>query len=82
MALTQAQLATLNADIESDAILSAYPETADGAVEIATAYNLPASPPYYVWRTAAAVPELMGEGFDWTRVDNLTVGKARYSGNL
>ena len=77
MALTSAQKTTLKAAINADPVLSAFPNTADGAFAIAAALNLPAVPDYYVWRTAVLVTEIMQNGFDWTRVDNLTVGKAR-----
>lgn len=30
-----------------------------------------------VWRTAVTQDEIMQNGFDWVRVDNLSVGKAR-----
>lgn len=50
MALTQAQLATLKADINADPTLSAIPNTPDGAFEIAAAYNAVAVPQFIVWR--------------------------------
>ena len=77
MALTNAQLVILKADILNDPALNALPNTLDGAFEIAAAYNLVASPDYYVWRTSVPVVEIMQNGFDWARIDNLTVGKAR-----
>ncbi len=39
--------------------------------------NAAASPAYTVWRTSVSQDEIMLNGFDWTRVDNLSVGKAR-----
>ena len=40
--------------------------------------NAIASPDYYVWRTIVSRDEVQGDlAFDWTRVDNLSVGKAR-----
>lgn len=32
---------------------------------------------YIVWRTSVPLEEIMRNGIDWTRVDNLSVGKAR-----
>jgi len=75
--LTQSQLATLKAAIIGDPELSAFPNNADGAFAIAAFLNLPAVPDFYVWRTSVGITEIMQNGFDWTRVDNLTVGKAR-----
>ncbi len=39
--------------------------------------NLAAAPAFIVWRTEVGDAEIMQNGFDWTRVDNLSVGKAR-----
>ncbi len=75
--LTTAQLATLKAAILADPLLDAQPNNTDGAFAIAAAFNLDAAPAFFVWRTAVPVDEIMQNGFDWTRVDNLTVGKAR-----
>jgi hypothetical protein len=77
MALTTQQLATLAADIAADPVLSAKPNTADGAFDIAAAYNAVVSPAYNVWRSSVPMTEIMRNGFDWTFVDNLTIGKAR-----
>lgn len=75
--LTQLQRTTLKADIALDPVLSALPNNSDSNFDIAAAYNQQASPAYRVWRTSVPVNEIMGNGFDWTRIDNLTVGKAR-----
>lgn len=77
MALTPAQQAAIKADILADPVLNAFPNTLDGAFAIAALYNQPAIPTFWVWRTSVTVTEIMQNGFDWTRVDNLTVGKAR-----
>lgn len=53
MALTPAQNSALKADISADPVLSAIPNTADGAYEIAAAYNLLAAVDFMVWRTDA-----------------------------
>lgn len=38
---------------------------------------LNAATTFIVWRTRVTQDEIMGNGFDWVRVDNLSVGKAR-----
>lgn len=77
MALTSAQKATLKAAIEADQTLNSKPNTEDGAFDIAALLNQTATPDFYVWRSLVSVDEIMLNGFDWTRVDNLTTGKAR-----
>ena len=77
MALTTAQLATLKAAILADGTLNAFPSNSDGAYAIAALINQTASPDYIVWKTAVDIDEIMRTGMDWTRVDNLGVGKAR-----
>lgn len=47
------------------------------ATELVRLYNLPASPDYFIWRDLVSQDEIMQNGFDWVRVDNLSVGKAR-----
>lgn len=76
MALTPEQRVALKADI------LANQDAADLYNEgnlsgLAVLYNAPAAPAFFVWRTSVAVADIMRNGFDWTRVDNLTVGKAR-----
>lgn len=75
--LTNAQLQTLKATILADSALASQPMTSGGANVIASTLNLLATPDFYVWKTSVPVDEIMQNGFDWTRVDNLTVGKAR-----
>jgi len=77
MALTPQQASTLKTFIQNDPTLSAQPLNSDGAYNIAQAINLEATPAYVVWRTNVVVDEVMRNGMDWTRVDNLSVGKAR-----
>lgn len=77
MALTSAQNATLKAAIVADNTLNSFPNNSDGAFGIAALLNATATPDYYVWRSSVATDEIMLNGFDWTRVDNLTVGKSR-----
>lgn len=57
MTLTSAQLTALKNDILADQVLSQIPNTPDGAFQIAAAYNLVASPDYWVWRTSVPTSE-------------------------
>lgn len=75
--LTPSQNTVLKAAIVADAVLNALPNTSDGAFAIADAFNLNATPDFFVWRSTVTSLEIMQNGFDWTRVDNLTAGKAR-----
>ena len=45
--------------------------------EAADALNAAASPAYTVWKSNVTQDQIMQNGFDWTEVDNLSVGKAR-----
>jgi len=75
--MTPEQLVALKNDIAADETLSQLTHTADHAFAIAAAYNLPADPAFYVWKTDLPVVDIMANGFNWSRVDNLSVGKAR-----
>lgn len=77
MPLTTGQRQTLAAHIQGDPTLAALPNNPDGHYAAAVLLNLPADPAFVVWRTSVSVDEIMANGFDWTRVDNATVGKAR-----
>jgi len=76
--MTPQQLTTLKAAILADtdpAVITARTNGADN--ELARLYNLTASPSFIVWRTSVPRNEAQGVGFDWTQIDNLTVGQAR-----
>lgn len=76
--LTAPQLATLKAAIDRDAALAAKPLNSDGYFDIAQILNGQlATPDFWVWRPSVTQDEIMQNGFDWVRVDNLSVGKAR-----
>lgn len=75
--LSTQQQATLKTFIQNDPTLNAYSLNGDGAYAIAALINHDATPAFVVWRTAVDVDEVMRNGMDWTRVDNLSVGKAR-----
>lgn len=76
--LTQSQKTALVAAIAADPALNTLPMNSDGATAVADAFNLPATPNFFVWKTSVnPFATMKGTGFDWTRVDNLSVGKAR-----
>lgn len=77
MTLTDAQKALLKTHILNDATLG--PKATAGDYDfVANALNSQASPDFYLWKTSVSARQLMGDaGFDWTRVDNLSAGRAR-----
>ena len=77
MALTSAQKQTLATFIANNAVWAAMPKNSDTAYYIAEQLNKPESSTYIIWKSAVDVDEIMRNGLDWTRVDNLSVGKAR-----
>lgn len=87
MSLTTAQYTTLKADIAANAntvlingvptAISAVPVSPDNAAAVAVWYGGLVDPEYLVWKGSVTWDEIMQNGMDWTRVDNLSVGKAR-----
>lgn len=77
MALTTQQLTALKTYIDTTPELAAFPNTPDGSYTIAQLLNLPATPEFIVWKSSVSQDEIMQNGFDWVRVDNLSIGKAR-----
>jgi len=77
MALAPSNYAALKTYIDATPELAALPNNSDGNFEIARQLNMVANPAFYVWKSDVTVDEIMQNGFDWTRVDNLTIGKAR-----
>ena len=74
--MTPEQLATLKTHILANQDTAALYN--DGNLSgLADALNAPSDPAYIVWRTSVTQDEIMQNGFDWTRVDNLSVGPAR-----
>jgi hypothetical protein len=67
MALTQAQLVTLKADIAADSVLNAKPMSNAGADEIVAAYNAAASPDYYVWKPSVPAEDIFN-AVDWAKL--------------
>lgn len=66
------QLQTLKAAILADQELATIGRN---DTEMARMLNLPTA--FVVWRTQVNQDEIMQNGFDWVRVDNLSIGKAR-----
>ena len=70
--LPQQHWAALKAAIAADPVLSLLPHTTDDAVAVATAFNLVASPDYWVWRTfvteeeITAKPSVDGTVWSWS----------------
>lgn len=76
MELTTAQKATLKTDVQANSDTNT--KFVDGDLQgLADLYNAPAAGTYIVWKTSVLQDEIMQNGFDWVRVDNLSVGKAR-----
>jgi len=72
--LTIPQMQTLKALAEADQTAATY-LAAGNDNDLASWYNTPTAT--IVWRTDVSVDSIMRNGMDWSRVDNLTVGKAR-----
>lgn len=87
MPLTPAQQATLKAHIAANTAtvlindqptaINAVPISPDNCLQIANWYAGEADPAFIVWRSSVSRQEILQNGFDWTRLDNLSVGKAR-----
>ncbi len=78
LTLTLTQLQTIRDHILNDSVLNAFPNSADGNFEVAGLLNLQPDPnTWTIWRTNVIEQEIFSNGIDWTRVDNLSVGKAR-----
>ncbi len=73
MALTDAQAVLVKAEIDADPVLSAYPETSDGAFAIKEALNLLDVPNYTVWKPFVSIAEA-GNAFDAEELANRTTG--------
>ncbi len=75
-ALTPAQQQTLASAIRADADQAVVDALQAGNIGLLTnLYNGPST--FVVWRTSVTQDEIMQNGFDWTRVDNLGTGPAR-----
>jgi len=75
--LTLSQMATLKAACIADTAVCKPLHDAAQDEALAAYFNTTAVPTYIVWRTNVVIDEIMRNGMDWARVDNLSVGKAR-----
>ena len=73
--LTPAQLATLKAAILADAVLNAYPNTTDGAYDMANTPGMglqaPAAPVFTVWKSNVGITDI-GNNFVATELAGLS----------
>lgn len=74
--MTFDEITALRAKVFLDAPATALLQAGDSA-GLRTYLNATATPAYIVWRTSVSQDEIMLNGFDWARVDNLSIGKAR-----
>jgi len=74
--LTPQQRVTLAANIIASSEFDLIPHNENGAYTIAEAYNQPTAA-FVVWKTSVDIDGIMRNSIDWTRVDNLSVGKSR-----
>jgi len=76
MSLSEQQKATLKTLVQAEPSLTQAVLTGNDAM-IAAWLNGASNPAFIVWKTSVSIDEIMRNGMDWARVDNLTVGKAR-----
>lgn len=78
MALTTQQAETFKTALfsETDPTLVGYRTNGQTSL-IRDWYNATDPSNYVIWRNKVALDEIMQNGFDWTQVDNQTVGRAR-----
>lgn len=75
--MTPSQITTLRAACFADPTAAAFFVFPGDANGLYAYLNGTASPAFVIWRTSVPQDEIMLNGFDWARVDNLSVGKAR-----
>ena len=63
--MTPTELQTLKAAILADPVLNAFPNTADGAFDLAAVLNAPAVPQYDVWNSRAPVQAVF-DAISWS----------------
>ena len=72
--LTTAQNATLKAFILATPALAAQPNTSDGAIAVAAALNVDASPAFVVWNPQTT-PDLYRAAITWTEFTGRSAGE-------
>jgi hypothetical protein len=75
--LTHEQLTILAAAIAAETDPDFVEYRTQGATGAMADFYSAAHPTFIVWRTSVTQDEIMQNGFDWTRVDNLANGPAR-----
>ena len=73
--MTPAQLTTLRAAVLADPTGAAFFQAPGHAAGLQAYLNGDST--FIAWRTSVTQDEIMLNGFDWTRVDNLSTGAAR-----
>lgn len=83
MPLTASQKAALKAAINADPVMSALPNSNDGAYEIAALLNAEAVPAYSVWKTNASTQDVF-DAIDWSKYTPVDApdGTATYTNRL
>jgi hypothetical protein len=77
MNLTPAQAITLKTFVEGNSAFNSIPRTGDGVFALRLLLENVAVPDFIVWKSIVTQDEIMMNGMDWTRIDNLSIGKAR-----
>lgn len=65
----------IKADTDPAVVAARDNESGRNDMLLAELYNMPSAT--VVWKSSVTQDEIMQNGFDWTQVDNTTVGKAR-----
>ncbi len=73
--MTPEQLSTLRTAVLADPAAAAFFQAPGNAAGLQAHLNSKSN--FVAWRTSVTQDEIMQNGFDWTRVDNLSVGPAR-----
>lgn len=73
--MTPEQLSTLRTAVLTDPTAAAFFQAPGNAAGLQAHLNSKST--FVAWRTSVSQDEIMQNGFDWTRVDNLSVGPAR-----
>ena len=74
---TPAQNLIVKNYVQADQVLSLLLPGGDSADQIRVALSVTAAGPFVVWKTSVSRQQILQNGFDWTRLDNLSAGKAR-----
>lgn len=74
MPLTPSQITALRTAINADPALSSQPNSPDGHLNVAAAFNTLASPNFTVWSTEVST-EVIKDSVNWTEYINRSVGE-------